>query len=175
MPAIYPTIGNFSLITKGMHPAVCCEFLDLGIVETQYGKKPKGAWVFQVDELDDDGQRKEIRCKFNMTVGSVKKPSKVQKLMGKWRGAPYDHEELENGDVDPECPVGQPCQLDIEHTTLDDGTTIHFVEQIYPPGDVCLEPEDYVRTNERPHGNNRDGEESTAPVVSGAHSNRPPF
>lgn len=189
MPKIYPSKGTFCLVTKGIHPAVCCEFLDLGIVETKWGKKPKGAWIFQVNELDDDGKRKEVKCKFNLTVGTVKKPSKVQKLMGKWRGEAYDQDELENGDVDPERTVGQPCLLDIEHTTLDDGTTIHYIDGILPPGDVRLQPEGYVPTSEREtstpsgNGNDRNGtgprhedpEESEAPVVSGAHANRPPF
>ena len=189
MPKIYPSKGNFSLITKGIHPAVCCEFVDLGIVETKWGKKPKGAWVFQVAELDDDGKRKEIKCKFNLSVGSVKKPSKVQKFMGKWRGEAYSQDELDNGDVDPERPVGLPCVLDVEHTTLDDGTTVHFVDGILPPTDVRLEPESYVPMSEREtsaatgNGGDRngagprdeDGEESEAPKVSGAQDNRPPF
>ena len=152
MPQLFPTQGTFSLITQGLHPAICCEFIDLGTVDTRWGKKHKGAWVFQVDEREENGKRKEIRCSYNLAVGSVRKPSKVQKLMGKWRGQPYTQEELENGDVDPEKPIGQPCLLDIEHTEVEDGTTIHYVDMILPPGDMRLEPEDYVPVAERDPG-----------------------
>lgn len=186
MASLYPSQGNFVLITKGIHPAVCCEYLDLGIVETRWGKKPKGAWVFQVQETDEDGRRKEVKCKFNLTLGSAKKPSKVQKMMGKWRGENYTQEELENGDVDPEKPVGQPCLLDIDHTTLDDGTVVHFVDNVLPPGEVRLKPEGYVPVAERDtSGWSRSGQDggedsSTAETekkeeASGVRSVRPAF
>lgn len=175
MASILPTTTKFELVSPGFHPAVCCEFKDLGIVETRYGKKPKGMWVFQVDEEDQDGRRKEIRCKFNLTVGTVKKPSKVQELMGKWRKKPYTQEELENGDVDPERPVGVPCIIDVMHKTLDDGTEIHFVDGVHPPGDVKLTPKNYVPVDERAHTETHDDEPGVGPEVTGARNDRPPF
>lgn len=181
MPALYPSKEMSTPVSKGLHPAICCEFLDLGIVDTRYGKKHKGAWVFQVDERDDEGKRKEIRCKFNLAVGTPTKPSKVQKLMGKWRGASYSQAELDNGDIDPEKPVGQPCILDVEHATLDDGTLIHYVDSILPAGEVRLEPVGYVPVAERAQtktkgGNGRDGGgDEPHEEISGARNDEPPF
>jgi hypothetical protein len=183
MAPILPTQGEFELVSKGLHPAVCCEYKDLGIVDTKYGKKPKGMWVFQVAETNDEGKRKEIRCKFNLSVGTTSKPSKVQKMMGKWRGRSYSTAELENGDVDPEKPVGLPCLIDIEHMTLDDGTEIHYVDSILPPSDVRLEPQNYVPVDKRSRAQgsssssspDRGDEETPKPEVAGAKTDRPPF
>lgn len=176
MAPILPTQGEFEIITKGLQPGVCCEYKDLGMVDTKYGKKPKGMWVFQVAETAENGKRKEIRCKFNLAVGTVSKPSKVQKLMGKWRGQSYSQAELENGDIDPEKPVGLPCLLDIEHTTLDDGTEIHYVDSVLPPSEVRLEPKDYVPLDERSRSTETKEESTTEkPEVAGAQEDRPPF
>lgn len=176
MAPILPTQGEFELVSKGLQPAVCCEYKDLGMVDTKYGKKPKGMWIFQVAETGENGKRKEIRCKFNLAVGTVSKPSKVQKLMGKWRGQSYSQAELENGDVDPERPVGLPCLLDIEHTTLDDGTEIHYVDSVLPPNEVRLEPKGYVPLDERSRSSETTEESTTAkPEMAGAQEDRPPF
>ena len=173
MPQLFPT-SSFTLITKGIHPAICCEFVDLGIVETKWGKKHKGMWVFQVAETEEDGRRKEARCKFNLTVGSTKKPSKVQKLMGKWRGQSYSEAELKNGDVDPEKPVGVACLLDIEHITVEDGTTIHFVDNVLPPGEIRLQPEGYVPVAQRSEGGDHGPDDDEGPGSPGSAPAPPP-
>ena len=175
MASILPNATKFELVSRGLQPAVCCEFKDLGIVDTPYGKKPKGMWVFQVAEEDCDGRRKEIRCRFNLAVGTAKNPSKVQELMGKWRKRPYTQEELENGDVDPEKAVGVPCILDVMHKTLDDGKEIHYVDGVHPAADVKLKPTDYVPIEERSSESEASNESSTEPEVTGAQNDRPPF
>ena len=175
MAPILPTTSKFELVSRGLQPAVCCEFKDLGIVDTPYGKKPKGMWIFQVAEEDKDGRRKEIRCKFNLAVGTVKKPSKVQEMMGKWRTEPYTQEELDKGQVDPERPVGVPCVLDVMHKILDDGTEIHYVDGVHPPADVKLKPKDYIPIGQRSGGSDEPDEPGVEPEVAGAQNDRPPF
>ena len=174
MPQLFPNETNFTLVPKGIHPAVCCEFVDLDVVETKWGKRHKAKWVFQVDSREEDGRRQEVHCKFNLTVGTAKKPSKVQKFMGKWRGQAYTEAELKNGDVDPERPVGQPCMLDIEHMTLEDGTTIYYVDNILPPGEIRLKPENYVPVAQRERGKTGSDEDSNDPDTGAAAPASPP-
>jgi hypothetical protein len=67
-------IPNIPPASLGMHRAVCCQVVDRGLVNTQYGTKHKGWFIFQVEELiegtdsDFDGKRKEVRIGFNNTL-----------------------------------------------------------------------------------------------------------
>ena len=186
---LYPS-ASFALVSKGTHPAVCCEFVDLGKVETNWGRKHKGMWVFQVDETEENGRRKEVYCKFNLSVGALSQPTKVQRLMGQWRGRAYSLEEVKNGHVDPEKPVGHACRLEIEHATMEDGAVIHYVEHVRPPAETRLEPAGYKplagRIEGGPDEEGEDGGVSPAPVApspspasarvsSEVKADRPPF
>jgi hypothetical protein len=141
-----------------IHDAVCCEFKDLGEKETPWGRQHQGVLVFQVAEEieggDYAGKRKEVRLYFNMKIGTETYPSKIRKIVEKWRGKPFQVEELAEG-FDMEVLVGQPCRLDVGQKTNKEGTrTYATVDGIQKAGRKKLKPKDYVPIDERESNGN---------------------
>ena len=142
-----------------VHDAVCCEFQDLGERETPWGKQHQGILVFQVaeevEEGDFAGNRKEVRLYFNMKLGTQTYPSKIRKVIEKWRGKPFDDKELDEG-FDMEVLVNQPCRIDVNHKTNKEGTRTYAIpDGIMKAGRKKLKPKDYTPVDEREsNGNN---------------------
>ena len=164
MGKIYGNEGTeFEPASIDIHDAVCCEFIDLGTKDGPYGKQHQGQLIFQVAELNDFGERKEVRLFFNMTLGNKQFPSKFRKLAEKWRGKEFTEEEASSG-FDPADMVGAPCRLDINQKMNASGDrTYAVVDGISKVGEVKLEPKDYTPVDEREKGGQKESE-SKAPA-----------
>jgi hypothetical protein len=155
---------EFEPASIDVHNAVCCEFVDLGERDGGYGVKHQGMLVFQVEEVSDVGDRKEVRFYFTMTLGSDSYPSKFRLQAEKWRGKKFTDDEVREG-FDPEVMVGVPCRLSTNQKENKDKTRVYAViDSILPVSDVKLKPLNYrsVAEREAERGANRNGGESAA-------------
>jgi len=140
--------GTFQIAPEGQYNAVCCDVIDLGIVETTWKgnvkKVHKCAIVFQLDELNDQGKRFEVAERFTV---SMYDNARLRKFLGDWRGKGYTDEEAE---------VGAPLQklegvnalVQIEHN-MSNGKTYANVGSIMkaPKGATPLTIASYTRAD----------------------------
>lgn len=160
---------------EGLHQAVCCDVVDLGLVETEWGKKQKVRIVFQVVLLNDDGteemnhdtdppRRFELRRDFGL---SLSEKSSLRPFLESWRGRKFTKEEL--GGFDLEHLLGVNCQLQVIHHITDQGKTFGNIQAAVPLGRgmAKVHAQDYVRQIDRATAGHNDG----AP----AHDDEVPF
>lgn len=138
--------GTFQIAPEGQYAAVCCDVIDLGIVETTWKgnikKVHKCAIVFQLNELSDKGQPFEVAERFTV---SMYDNARLRKFLGDWRGKGYTDDEAEAG-----APLhkleGINALVQIEHNQAN-GKTYANVGSIMkaPKGASVLKIESYTR------------------------------
>jgi hypothetical protein len=150
---------TFEPASIDIHDAVCAEFKDLGDVSGPYGVKHQGLLVFQVEEENDEGNRKEVRFYFNMTLGTDSMPSNIRKYVEKWFGKEID---IDAG-FDPAVLEGQACRLDVDHKKSQKGDRVYAkIDSIMKPGSKKLKVKNYTPIDEREQRNGEE-QESKAP------------
>lgn len=144
-------------VPEGLHHAVCCDVIDLGLVKTEWGEKPKVRLVFQVALMNDDGteelnpdldppRRFEVRRDFGL---SLSEKSALRPFLESWRGRKFTKEELEGFDV--EKLLGVNCQVQIIHNITEQGKTFANIQAAVPLGRgmAKVHAQDYVRQIDR--------------------------
>lgn len=149
--------SKFTPAPEGLYQAVCVDAIDLGIVNTQWGDKPKVELRWQLDaENPDTGKRFEVRARY---TASLNEKANLRKHLEMWRGRKFTNEELQGFDL--EKLIGVNCQLQVIHNLSDEGKTYANVQAIVPlnPRVPKMVPLDYVRERDRPkqNGNGNDG------------------
>jgi len=88
--------GAYQLPPEGQFLAVCCDVIDLGMVENKtYNKmQHKCAIVFQLDEENDKGARFEVAERFSV---SMNEKANLRQFLGNWRGKTYSDAEAKEG------------------------------------------------------------------------------
>lgn len=131
---------------EGLHPAVCADVQDLGLVQTAYGAKHKARIVWQLDVETDDGRRAEVARVYTL---SLHERAALRKDLESWRGRAFTAAELNGFDV--EKLIGVNCQVQVAQRLSDDGTTYANVVAVLPPskGVAKLAVADFVRLKDR--------------------------
>lgn len=134
----------------GQFPARCIDVWDVGIIETQYGKKHRVAIRFYCGEHHTiDGERHPafLDAYFNATLNEK---ASLRKFCEAWRGRPFTPEELEGFDL--EKLVDAPAYVQVVHNKTAKGTyaNIDTVMKLPPTMEAALAPQDYVRVKDRP-------------------------
>jgi hypothetical protein len=143
---------------EGLNNAVCIDVVDLGMVETQWGKKPKVRLVWEVEAKQEDGRPFLVVQTYG---ASISPKSTLRKHLKGWRGRDFNPEELEAFDL--EKIVGVHCQLIVVHNEADDGRIFANVETILKPGSNKISPSpDYVRVKDRTDDQKSGGHEGSA-------------
>jgi len=140
---------------EGLHQAVACDLVDLGTVDGMYGPKPKLRLYWQIpDQINPETKKPFIVAK-QYTV-SLHEKAALRKDLETWRGRRFTKEELSKFDM--EKLMGVNCQVQIVHSTSDDGRVFANVETIIPirKGDQTIDVKDYERKSDRER-NERDG------------------
>ena len=142
--------------SEGDHNAVFVDFVDLGMVETKFGKKHKIRGVFQVEETGKDGKRLVVMQRYTASVHEKSLLYKhVKGATGKPPGKKFDTESL----------IGVPCRIIVEHNESGDKVFAN-ITAVMKAGAVKLEPnfQDYVRVQDRPNdgGAARESEQDAA-------------
>ena len=142
--------AGYEIPPEGIHQAVCCDIINLGEIETKFGKKQQVAIVFQL-ECDGgfkrtDGSRFEISRRFNPTLTN----SSLKKFLEQWRGRAFTKEELDGG-FDLAKLHKANAQIQVIHAPGEKGTFAN-IASIQPHNmklGALIVPEAYVRKSKK--------------------------
>lgn len=165
MAPIYVSEGaSYELHPDGMYPAVCCDVVDLGVVETMWGPKRQVKLVYMTPLDKEDGTPFLLS---ETHTASLAESSNLRKRLQSWRGRPFTEEELKQFDL--ENVLGKQCQLQVMHKQGSRGGTFANISNIVPAvkGIQPVEIRSYVREIDRPptsdhiYGENPENEEES--------------
>lgn len=122
--------GDFKPHPEGIHPAVCVDVMDLGLVETEFqGQRRmvnKVKVVFESEAKTEDGKACMVSKNF---TASLHPKAKLAEFLGKWRGrlvVPGETIELAK-------LIGASCTLVISHQQNMVGKTYANIDAISKP------------------------------------------
>jgi hypothetical protein len=120
----------------GTVDAVCVDVIDLGVVDTMWGRKRRVRFVFETDERNAFDDPIRLVRTYN---ASLNEKGSLYRDLGTWRGEEFVKQVTQNG-FDTNTLVGEPCQLKVEPTSTKEGDVFHNITEITPPGSVRLKP-----------------------------------
>jgi hypothetical protein len=147
---------DFTPAPEGLHRAVCVDVVDLGMLETDFGKKHKVYISWQLEErMEGVGKPYLVSKRYTL---SLHRKSALRPDLESWRGKPFSDEEVEGFDL--EKLIGANCQINVVHNKTADGTYAN-VSAIVPAvrGSAPLKAQDYIRVCEREGYEAPEGEE----------------
>ena len=122
--------GDFKPHPEGIHPAVCVDVMDLGLVETEFqGQKRmvnKVKLVFESEQKAEDGKNCTVTKNF---TASLHPKAKLAEFLGKWRGRPLVPGET----IDLAKLIGASCTLVISHQQNMTGKTYASIDAVSKP------------------------------------------
>ena len=122
--------GDFKPHPEGIHPAVCLDVIDLGLVETEYqGQRrvvPKAKLVFETEQKTADGRNCTVSKNF---TASLHPKAKLADFIGKWRGRPV----LPGESIDLAKLIGACCTLVISQQQNLVGKTYASIDAVSKP------------------------------------------
>jgi hypothetical protein len=122
--------GDFKPHPEGIHPAVCLDVMDLGLVETEFqGQRKmvnKVKITFESEAKTDDGKRCSVSKNF---TASLHPKAKLAEFLGKWRGRPVMPGET----IDLQKLIGACCTLVISHQKNLAGKTYASIDAVSKP------------------------------------------
>lgn len=138
---------DFPVAPQGLHQAICVDVVDLGLVETKWGMKPKVRIVWQLDENQPDGRRFEVASTYTLSLSDK---AILRHHLEAWRGKRFTDAELAGFDL--EKLIGVNCQVQIVHNIADGGRTYANVQAVVPLGKTMprIAAENFVRYQDRP-------------------------
>ena len=131
---------------------MCCDIVDMGLVETNYSgkvkKQHKVRVIWQVDEKRaSDGARFQVSKRYTL---SLHEKAALRKDLESWRGVPFNEEQLSGWDI--EAVLNAPCMVSIVQNAAN-GNIYANVTAIMrlPKGmqPLAVDPA-YVRVQDRP-------------------------
>jgi len=122
--------GDFKPHPEGIHPAVCVDVMDLGLVETEFqGQKKmvnKVKLVFESEQKTEEGKGCTVSKNF---TASLHPKAKLAEFLGKWRGRPVVPGET----IDLAKLLGACCTLVISHQQNMSGKTYASIDAVSKP------------------------------------------
>jgi len=122
--------GDFKPHPEGIHPAICVDVVDLGLVETEFqGQKRmvnKVKVVFESEQKTEDGKACTVWKNF---TASLHPKSNLSAFIGKWRGRPV----LPGESISLDKLVGACCTLVISHQKNLSGKTYAAIDAVSKP------------------------------------------
>jgi len=122
--------GDFKPHPEGIHPAVCVDVMDLGLVETEFqGQKRmvnKVKLVFESEQKTEEGKACTVSKNF---TASLHPKAKLAEFLGKWRGRPVVPGET----IDLAKLLGACCTLVISHQQNMVGKTYASIDAVSKP------------------------------------------
>lgn len=122
--------GDFKPHPEGIHPAVCIDCIDLGLVKTEFqGQErivPKLKLVFESEQRTEDGRNCTVSKNF---TASLHPKARLAEFIGKWRGRPV----LPGESIDLAKLVGASCTLVVSHQQNMVGKTYASIDAVSKP------------------------------------------
>lgn len=132
---------HFEPAPPGLHSAVCCDVVDLGIVDGKFGPKRKLKIIWQTKAKNKAGERFQIRASYTQ---SLSEGSNLRRDLESWRGRSFTPEERKAFDV--ERLIGVNCQINVKHNVSKEGRTYANATAILPAAKgEKLQVENYER------------------------------
>lgn len=145
---IYVSEGgaDFTPAPEGLHPAVCVDVVDLGVVQTNFGMKHQIKVIWQIAAKNEKGERFQIRRQY---TPSLFEGSNLRRDLESWRGKPFSPEQLQRFDV--EALIGANCQIQVAHRKSTKNRIYANVQAIVKaaPGQKLVS-ENYTREESKP-------------------------
>jgi hypothetical protein len=122
--------GDFKPHVEGIHPAVCVDVIDLGMVETEFqGQRRlvnKVRLFFETEQRNEEGKNCVISKTF---TASLHPKAKLAEFLGKWRGRPV----VPGESIDLAKLIGANCTLVISHQQNMVGRTYASIDAVSKP------------------------------------------
>jgi hypothetical protein len=122
--------GDFKPHVEGIHPAVCVDVIDLGLVETEFqGQKRlvnKVRLYFETEQKNEEGKNCTVSKTF---TASLHPKAKLADFLGKWRGRPV----VPGESIDLAKLIGANCTLVISHQQNLVGRTYASIDAVSKP------------------------------------------
>jgi hypothetical protein len=118
--------GNFTPAPEFNGRAVCVDVTELKMMESAFGKQEKFRIVFEIDELQTEGEREgEPWCVWSMPfTPSLHDKSAFRKFLKQWFGRDLTAAEIDG--LETETLIGKPAQIVVTHATKEgDPTTVY--------------------------------------------------
>jgi hypothetical protein len=142
--------SEFEPCPEGPQVAVCCDVIDLGIVEVTWQGETKRQHKceirWQSADLMADGKPYLLRERFTL---SLHEKANLRRVLEAWRGKKFTDAEAEGFDV--EKLLGANCYVNVVHRKGSKGGTFANLASIMPMprGMTPITPKDYTRVVER--------------------------
>ena len=143
-----PVGKGFSPAPQGTWQGVCVDIIGHEDVETQWGKRDKVEFRWQLHTLMEDGKPFMVTAWFNLTMNEQ---GRLRPFVESWLGVPFqDDNEAEGFNLF--SLLRRNCMLQIFHRPSNKGGIFANVETIMPlPANMpLLKAIDYVRVKDRP-------------------------
>jgi len=142
---------EFTPAPEGLHLAVCCDVVDLGMKDMTFGgettKKHRVRVCWQIDDKMPSGEPFIVVKEY---TASLHEKANLRKDLEAWRGKRFTEPELDGFDL--EKLIGVPCQLLVVHNPKKDGHGVWAnIGSIMcaPRGTTMAVSENYVRAKDR--------------------------
>jgi hypothetical protein len=142
------TRKTFDPAPEGLHQAVCCDVVDLGVVKNQWGEKLTVEFRWFLDCLNEKTGKMHMAVK--RYTNSLNEKATLRHHLEAWRGRKFTAEELKQFDLE-NC-LTTNCQIQIVHNIGDDGTVYGNVQTVVPAPKNAAKlavPSEYVRAKDR--------------------------
>lgn len=133
-------------VSAGMHMAVCCAVIDLGLrkqvfkEQERISRKVLLMWELSDETFEDKDGNTQPRTMSKQYTLSLHEKAGLTKMLQSWRGKPFTTEELKGFDL--RQIVGKGCQLSVIHEQGKDGQTYANISAVVgiPKGTVVPQP-----------------------------------
>jgi len=142
---------------------VCIDAWDVGMIETQFGKKHRVAvrhFCGQFHAIDGERHPAFLDSYFNATLGEK---STLRAFVESWRGRAFTPEELEGFDL--EKLVGAPAYIQVVQVKKGENVYANVKSIMRLPKGMAAPaiPTDYVRVKDRPTDDNGEAPRTAEP------------
>ncbi len=142
---------DFKPAPSGVHQAVCCDVVDLGVMEVTYPGRPpkkqhKVRLVWQIEELMDDGKPFIASKRYTL---SLHEKANLRADLESWRGKAFTDAELQGFDL--EVLLGVNCLLNVLQVKKGSDTyaNVTAVMPLKKGMQKIVPSKDYVRSKDR--------------------------
>jgi hypothetical protein len=122
--------GDFKPHVEGIHPAVCVDVIDLGLVETEFqGERRlvnKVRIFFETEQKNEEGKNCIITRTF---TASLHPKARLAEFLSKWRGRPV----VPGESIDLAKLIGANCTLVVSHQQNMVGRTYASIDAVSKP------------------------------------------
>lgn len=169
-PIVVADTGSYEPHPAGQFRAVCVDVIELHGVPTQWGPKNKIRIVWQTEKKRADGKPFAAVRSF---TASLNEKSNLRPFLEAWRGKRFTAEELKGFDLDR--LVGANAILQVQHVERD-GKIYDNVTSIMAPlkGMLPLAASEYVRKQDRPLSDDRNGSANNNSAGAPNYDEEPP-